>query len=177
MQLLFTLIAILLIFSFVLKAALIPRKSWVALVAFAALALWFAFPWLTSLPRSTVTGVFSDSKILADVSAAVVTEAILMILFCFLRAGERAAWTLWIPEILAIPSLCLLSVLTLYALPGVDFTLFRIGVTITAIIVTAGGILLIKAISRRNSEPLEALFLVNLFILLLTVAAAGAFTF
>ena len=67
MQLLFTLIAILLIFSFVLKAALIPRKSWVALVAFAALALWFAFPWLTSLPRSTVTGVFSDSKILDEI--------------------------------------------------------------------------------------------------------------
>ncbi|MBQ7574913.1 MAG: hypothetical protein IJT26_00080 [Bacteroidales bacterium] len=177
MQLLFTLIAILLIFSFVLKGALMPRKSWVALVALAALALWFAFPWLTSQPSSAVTGVFSDRKILADVSAAVVTEAILMILFCFLRAGERSAWTLWVPEILAIPSLCLLPVLTLYALPGVDFTLFRIGAAIASIIVTAGGILLVKALSRSESEPLEALFLVNIFILLLTVAAAGAFTF
>ena len=177
MQLLFILIAMLLIFSFILKSSLFPRFGAVIFGVLAAAFLWLAIPWLTEQPRSAITGFLSNRAALLDISGAIVLEAFLMIGFCLLRGKGKASWLRWIPEILALPSLCILAAFSLYALPGVSFEWFRAIASSAAFILISGGSVLIRRISEKEEERLEALFLINIFILLLTVAAAGAFTF
>ena len=177
MNILLTLIALLALLSFLLKGSFYPR--WARGVAALVLAVFvrLAVPWLTRLSPASFAAWIAAPAHLLDGAVCIVMEILLMGAFCFGHASGRWRLLNFYPGLLAFPAVFWGWAQGLYALPGVHFTRFAwiaAGVTLA---VAWGGAALLRRLLPEESSRLEALFLVQLFLLLLTVAATGAITF
>lgn len=177
MEILVTLIALLLMLSFLLKGSFLPRWGVVVVSLLLAVAVRLVIPWLAGQPAATVNGWISAPDRMLDGAVCVVLEVVLMMTFCFSRPAGRFRFLRWYPGLLAFPAVCWAWSQLLFARPGIDFTRFAWLTAFCTLVVTLGGSWAIRRFLPEEDVRLEGLFLVNLFLLLLTVAATGAITF
>ena len=177
MDLLLALIALLTLLSFLLKSSFLPRPGALLTALGLALAVGLAIPWLTRQSAATVVSWTSAPDRMLDAAVCLVLEIALMVAFCFSRAAGKFRWLRYYPGLLVFPACCWAWAQLLFSRPGLDFgRLAWIAALVTGIVAFAGIGLLRKFIPEEETR-LEGLFLINLFLLLLTVAATGAITF
>ncbi len=203
MEILITLIALLLILSFLIKGSFLPRWGVVAVSLLLAVAVRLVIPWLAGQPAATVNGWISAPDRMLDGAVCVVLEVVLMMTFCFAwpaRSSVSLTPLLWFssrslknargsenhpllrsllyyPGVLAFPAVCWAWSQLLFSRPGIDFTRFAWLAAFCTLFVALGGSWVVRRFLPEEDVRLEGLFLVNLFLLLLTVAATGAITF
>lgn len=174
METLVTLIALLLMLSFLLKGTFLPRWGLVAVSLLLAVVVRLVIPWLAGQPASTVNGWITAPDRMLDGAVCIVLEVVLMIAFCF--TGIQALLR-WYPGLLAFPAVCWAWSQLLFSRPGIDFTRFAWFAALATFLAAWGVGELLRRFVPEEDARLEGLFLVNLFLLLLTIAATGAITF
>lgn len=177
MTVLLALTALLALLSFLLKNSFFPR-FWAGIAPFGlALAVWLSIPWLTRLPAATVASWMTAPDRMLDGAVCIVLEAVLMVAFCFSRPAGRLRVLGLYPGLLAFPAACWAWMQPLFSRPGIDFGRFAwVAALVTLLVAFCGSRLLRRWIPEEETR-LESLFLINLFLLLLSVAATGAITF
>lgn len=177
MEVLTALLTLLLSLSFLLKGTFLPR--WGRGVACILLAVFvrLVIPWLASQPAATVNGWMTAPDKILDGAVCLVLEAVLMMAFCFARPAGRFRVLRWYPGLLAFPAVCRAWSLVLFSRPGIDFTRFAWTASLATLAVALGASWLLRRLLPEEEVRLEGMFLINLFILLATVAATGAITF
>ena len=177
MDVLLTLVALLSLLSFLLKCSFFPR-GWTAVAALAlALAVRLAIPWLVRQPAGLVADWTSTPGRMLDGAVCIVLEAVLMMAFCFGRPSGRLRLLSLYPGLLAFPASCWGWDQLLFARPGIHFDRFAWIAALVTLAVAFGGSWLLARLVPDEATRLEGLFLINLFLLLLCVAATGAITF
>ena len=177
MTVLLTLVALLSLLSFLLKCSFFPR-GWTAVAALAlALAVRLAIPWLVRQPAGLVADWTSTPGRMLDGAVCIVLEALLMGAFCFTRPAGRWKALRFYPGLLAFPAVCWIWAQGLFSSPGLNFGRFGLVAALVTLAVAGGGGQLLRRLLPEEDLRVEGLFLVNLFLILLTVAATGAITF
>lgn len=177
MTFLLALIALLSLLSFLLKNSFYPHgRAGVAALGL-ALAVWFAIPWLTRLPAATVASWTTSPDHLLDGAVCIVLEVALMAAFCFSRPVGRLRLLAFYPGLLAFPAICWAWLQLLMSRPGIHFGRFAWIAALVTLLVAFGGSRLLRRFVPEEETRLEGLFLINLFLLLLSIAATGAITF
>ncbi len=177
MDVLLTLVALLSLLSFLLKCSFFPR-GWTAVAALAlALAVRLAIPWLVRQPAGLVADWTSTPGRMLDGAVCIVLEAVLMMAFCFGRPSGRLRLLSLYPGLLVFPAACWGWDQLLFARPGIHFDRFAWIAALVTLAVAFGGSRLLARLVPDEATRLEGLFLINLFLLLLCVAATGAITF
>lgn len=177
MTFLLALIVLLSLLSFLLKNSFYPH-SWAGVAAFClALAVWLAIPWLTRLPAATVASWTTSPDRMLDGAVCIVLEVALMAAFCFSRPAGRLRLLTFYPGLLAFPAICWAWLQLLISRPGIHFGRFAWIAALVTMLVAFGGSRLIRRLVPEEQARLEGLFLINLFLLLLSIAATGAITF
>lgn len=174
MEILIALIALLLVLSFLLKCSFLPRWGRVAAAVLLAVFVRLVIPWLANQPATTVNGWITAPDRMLDGAVCIVLEVVLMTAFCFSWCTRIMRWY---PGLLAFPAVCWAWSQVLFARPGMDFTRFAWVAALVTLVVALGGPWLLRRLLPEEEIRLEGLFLVNLFLLLLTIAATGAITF
>lgn len=177
MEILFPLIAVLVLLSFLFKGSFLPRWETAAVSLALAVFVWLAIPWLTRQTAGTIEQWTSDPSRVLDGAVCLVLEVAVMILFCFTAPTGRLRFLRFIPGLLAFPAIVWGWSLVLFSLPGLDFGRLAWVAALATLAVALGGTALIRRLVPDEPSRLEGLFLVNLFLLLLTIAATGAITF
>jgi Ca2+/Na+ antiporter len=177
MEILFPLIAVLVLLGFLFKGSFLPR--WEAADVSLALAVfvWLAIPWLTRQTACTIEQWTSDPSRVLDGAVCLVLEVAVMILFCFTAPTGRLRFLRFIPGLLAFPAVVWVWSQVLFSRPGLDFGRLAWVAALATLAVALGGTALIRRLVPDEPSRLEGLFLINLFLLLLTIAATGAITF
>lgn len=177
MEVLFPMIAVLALLSFLFKSSFLPRwESFLVAVALAVF-VWLAIPWLTRQTAGTIEQWTSDPSRILDGAVCVVLEVALMLLFCFTAPARRLRFLRFIPGLLAFPAVVWGWSQLLFSRPGLDFGRLAWMAALATLAVACGGSALFRRLVPETEARLEGLFLINLFLLLLTVAATGAITF
>ncbi len=177
MEILFALITVLLLLSFLLKSTFLPRWGVGVAALLMALTVRLVIPFLASQPAETVNGwIFSPDRVL-DIAVCIVLEALLMMAFCFSRTLSRFRFLRWYPGLLAFPAVCWAWGQLLYSSAGIHFTRFAIWAALGTLVVILGGSWGLRRLLPEEDIRLEGLFLIQLFLLLLTIAATGVITF
>ncbi len=177
MEILFPLIAVLVLLSFLFKGSFLPRWETAAVSLALAVFVWLAIPWLTRQTAGTIEPWTSDPSRVLDGAVCLVLEVAVMILFCFTAPTGRLRFLRFIPGLLAFPAVVWGWSLVLFSRPGLDFGRLAWVAALVTLAVALGGTALIRRLVPDEPSRLEGLFLVNLFLLLLTIAATGAITF
>jgi len=177
MEILVALIALLLALSFLLKGAFLPRWGVVTAGLLMAVGVRLVIPWLAGQPASTVNGWITAPDRMLDAAVCIVLEVVLMTAFCFTRPTGRFRFLRWYPGLLAFPAVCWAWSQLLFSRPGINFSCFAALAALCTLAVALVGPWLLRRLLPDEESRLEGLFLVNLFLLLLTVAATGAITF
>jgi len=174
MEILIALIALLLMLSFLIKGTFLPRWGVVVVSVLLALAVRLAIPWLARQPADTVNGWISSPDRMLDGAVCLVLEIALMMAFCFTGIQSLLRWY---PGLLAFPAVCWAWSQLLFSRPGIDFTRFAWIASGATLALALGGSWLQRRLLPEEDVRLESLFLINLFLLLATIAATGAITF
>lgn len=177
MTVLFSLIALLSLLSFLLKTSFFPRGGTATASFVLAFCVFTLIPWLTRQPADMLADWVSSPGRVRDGTVCIVLEALLMTAFCFARPSGRLPWLKYYPGLLAIPFTCLGWAQFLFSHPGLDFGRFAW----TAALITLSAAFCFSRLLYRlvpEQEPrLEGLFLINLFLLLLAIVATGAINY
>lgn len=177
MEILIALLTLLLVLSFLLKGTFLPRWGTVAACVLLAVFVRLVIPWLADQPAAVVSGWLTAPDIILDGAVCLVLEAVLMIAFCFSRPAGRFRFLRWYPGLLAFPAVCRAWSLVLFSRPGLDFTRFAWTASLATLAAALVAAWLLRKLLPEEEIRLEGLFLINLFLLLATVAATGAITF
>lgn len=177
MEILFPLIAVLVLLSFLSKGSFLPRWEAAAVSLALAIFVWLAIPWLTRQTAGTIEQWTSDPSRVLDGAVCLVLEVAVMILFCFTAPTGRFRFLRFIPGLLAFPAVVWGWSQVLFSRPGLDFGRLAWVAALATLAVALGGTALIRRLVPDEPSRLEGLFLINLFLLLLTIAATGAITF
>lgn len=177
METLFTLITLLLVLSFVFKGTFLPHWGRVSACVLLALFVRLAIPWLASQPAAAVNSWFTAPDKLLDAAVCIVLEVALMWAFCFSRPAGRFRLLRGYPGLPAFPAVCQAWSLVLFSRPGIDFTRFAWTASFATLAVALGASWMLRKLLPEEEVRLEGLFLINLFLLLATVAVTGAITF
>lgn len=184
MEYIIYLLALFITGGFLLKASFYPLWGKVAVAVVGALFMGLITPWITELPPTWTTRFFTLRPSLLNLSVCITLESAIMIGFCFSRvATSHREETLFAhvgrvllfcyPGVLMGGVGCFLLSKMLYAVPGINFqTLPWIAAGI-ALLVIGSGSEGVKRLFPEQSLRLELLFLVNLFILILTIILTG----
>jgi hypothetical protein len=176
METLIALAAVLSVVSFLLKISFFPRWGKLSAALCLGLMVWLAVPGLTRLSATGLAAWTSPDRML-DGAVCVVLEAVLMVLFCFSREERRLQWLRFYPGLLVIPAVCWCWTQVLFSRPGIDFGRFAWIAALVTLALAAGGAFLLPRLVPEQTVRREGLFLINLFLLLSTIAATGAITF
>ncbi|MBR6212364.1 MAG: hypothetical protein IKQ64_04905 [Bacteroidales bacterium] len=177
MEILLILIAVLALLSFILKCSFFPR--WGAIAASLALAAsaWAAIPWLTRQEASAFSSWVTDPDHMLDAAVCIVLEAVIMTAFCFSRPSGRFRTLRFYPGLLVFPAAVWILSRVLFSSPGMNFNRFAWVAALAVLFIALGGSRLMAKLVPEEDIRLEGLFLINLFLLLSSVAATGAITF
>ena len=178
------LLALFIALNFLLKVGFYPRWGMWTVAAGCAFFAWLVTPWMTEQSKTVVAAFFASRPQMLNSSVCVTLEAAIMITFCFdcfaeMRTRNTAfkqAVTLFLklyPGILIGGVICYVLALLLFTFPGIDFgSLSWIAAGVTFFAVCAGSLLLRHAIGDKPLR-LEVLFIVNIFIVILSIIATG----
>ena len=169
------LLALFIALNFLLKVGFYPRWGMWTVAAGYAFFAWLVTPWMTEQSKTVVAAFFASRPQMLNLSVCVTLEAAVMITFCFdcfaeMRTRNTAfkqAVTLFLklyPGILIGGVICYVLALLLFTFPGIDFG--------SLLAVCAGSLLLRHAIGDKPLR-LEVLFIVNIFIVILSIIATG----
>lgn len=184
MEYIIHLLACFIAISFLLKTGFYNRWGILAAASGCALFVRLITPWLTEQSRSVMTVFFASRPHMLNLSVCVTLEAAVMIAFCFDCFAEmrtrntifKQALTLLLklyPGILITGVLCYVVALLLFSFPGMNFTsLSWIAATAVFLTVCTGSLLLRYLIGDKPLR-LEILFIVNIFIVILSIIATG----
>ncbi|WP_455601086.1 hypothetical protein [Bacteroides rodentium] len=178
------LLALFIALNFLLKVGFYPRWGMWTVAAGCAFFAWLVTPWMTEQSKTVMASFFASRPQMLNLSVCVTLEAAVMITFCFdcfaeMRTRNTAfkqAITLFLklyPGILIGGVICYVLALLLFTFPGIDFgNLSWIAAGVTFLTVCAGSLLLRHAIGDKPLR-LEVLFIVNIFIVILSIIATG----
>lgn len=177
-------LAIFITLSFLLKVGFYPRRgTWLAALCCAIFVLLIT-PWATEQSRTAMAAFFASRKKMLDVSVCITLEATILITFCFdCFSGMRTRDTAFkrivtcllhlYPGLLIGGVLCYVLVELLFSFPGMDFnTLSWVTATATFLLI-GGGSRLLQILLGDKALRLEILFIVNIFIVVLSIIATG----
>ena len=146
---------------------------------------WLVTPWMTEQSKTVVAAFFASRPQMLNLSVCVTLEAAIMITFCFdcfakiaypqhgLQTSGHPLPEVYTPGILIGGVICYVLALLLFTFPGIDFgSLSWIAAGVTFFAVGAGSHLLRYAIGDKPLR-LEVLFIVNIFIVILSIIATG----
>ena len=177
MEYLLGLTALLLILSFLLKCSFLPRL-WVAVFSvLMGTAVLLAIPWITRQSQAGFEAWVSSPNLMLDAAVCIVLEVVLMTVFCFSRPSGRLRRLAFYPGLPAIPAACAVWGRVLFSYPGLNFTRFAWIAALATVAIAYAACRLIRRLVPEEDLRLESLFIVNMFLLLMTVAATGAITF
>ena len=176
MELLVLLIVLLLLLGQWLKCSFLSRRESAASALATACFVRMGIPWLTTRSAAGISAWLTGAAGMGDWTLLVVGEAALAAVFCFSRPSQRLKPLRLYPVLLAAPALCLLWAQWLFSRPGINFTRFARWAALLSALWVYGGSRLVRRLLPEESARLEALFLTAFFLVLLTVAAAGALT-
>lgn len=172
----------LIFFSTCLKLGFLPQKYILGIGGAYAIFTWLVTPWVTELPGSWLTEFLAVRDNALNLSVCVTLEATILIAFCFESAGEgkQSLFRRIADKVLAYyPGLLLAGVIPyalqqlLLHLPGVDFTWMQWGASLAVLVLIGAGTWLLKVLAGKPSQRLELLFILNLFIVILSVIITG----
>ena len=175
-------LACLIFVSTCLKTGFLPMKYWFAIGAGYAIWTWIVTPWVAAQPGSWLTDFLADRQNALNLSVCITLEATLMIVFCFECAGEgkQSTFRRIVDKILSVyPGLLLAGVIPytiqrlMVLLPGFDFTLMQWVAALGMLVVIPLGTWLLKAMGGKQPQRLEMIFILNLFIVILSIILTG----
>jgi hypothetical protein len=178
------LLAIFIAINFLLKAGFYSRRGILAVAAGCALFTWLVTPWMTEQSKTVMAAFFASRAQMLNLSVCVTLEAALMIAFCFDCFAEmrtrntvfKQAVTLFLklyPGLLAGGVICYALALLLFSFPGMDFGSLS-WIAALAVFLTVGlGSPLLRRLIGDRALHLEVLFIVNIFIVILSIIATG----
>ena len=177
MEILLVMAAVLSLLGFILKSSFYPR--WGAFAASLILAAFImaAVPWLTRQSSSSFSTWSLNPDLILNGAVCIVVEVIIMTAFCYGRTAGRLRLLYYYPGLLAFPAAAWLLSQLLFSRPGIDFKRFAWIAAVSVMILSLGGGRLAKRFIPEEDVRLESLFLIEMFLLLLAIAAAGAITF
>ena len=167
-------LAIFITLSFLLKVGFYPRWGTWLTALYCALFVLLITPWVTEQSKTAIAAFFASREKMQDVSVCITLEAAILITFCFdcfsgMRtrdtAFKRSATFLLhlYPGLLIGGVLCYVLAELLFSFPGIDFNMLSWTVATTTFLLIGVGARL----------RLEILFIVNLFIVVLSIIATG----
>ncbi len=177
-------LAVFITISFLLKAGFYSHWGiWTAAIC-SALFVWFITPWMTEQSKTTMAAFFASRSKMLNLSVYVTLEAAVMIAFCFdCFAAVRTRNTFFkqvmtfvlklYPGLLIAGVLCYALALLLFSFPGIDFGSLSWIAAIATLLTVYGGARLLYHIIGEESVRLEVLFIVNIFIVILSIIATG----
>ena len=164
-------LAIFITLSFLLKVGFYPRwGTWLTALCCALFVLLIT-PWVTEQSKTAIATFFTSREKMLDVSVCITLEAAILITFCFdCFSGMRTRDTAFkrsvtfllhlYPGLLIGGVLCYVLAELLFSFPG---TFLLIGI----------GVRLLQILLGNKALRLEILFIVNLFIVVLSIIATG----
>ncbi len=175
-------LACLIFVSTCLKTGFLPMKYWFAIGAGYAIWTWIVTPWVAAQPGSWLTDFLADRQNALNLSVCITLEATVMIAFCFESAGESKQGTLkWLADkiLFFYPGLLLAGVIPytiqrlMMLLPGIDFTLLQWAATLAMLVLILLGTWILKILGGKQPQQLEMIFILNLFIVILSIILTG----
>lgn len=178
------LLAVFVTASFLLKVGFYSRWGILAAATGCALFAWLVTPWMTEQSKTVMSAFFTSRAQMLNLSVCVTLEAVLMIAFCFdcfteIRTRNtvfKQAVTFFLklyPGILVGGVICYALALLLFSYPGIDFGSLSWIAALAAFLTVCLGSPLLHLLLGDKSLRLEVLFIVNIFIVILSIIATG----
>ena len=131
-----------------------------------------------------IAAFFASREKMLDVSVCITLEAAILITFCFdCFSGMRTRDTAFkrsvtfllhlYPGLLIGGVLCYILAELLFSFPGIDFNMLSWTVATTTFLLIGVGARLLQILLGDKALRLEILFIVNLFIVVLSIIATG----
>ena len=177
-------LAIFITLSFLLKVGLYPRwGTWLTALCCALFVLLIT-PWVTEQSKTAIAAFFASREKMLDVSVCITLEAAILITFCFdCFSGMRTRDTAFkrsvtfllhlYPGLLIGGVLCYVLAELLFSFPGIDFNMLSWTVATTTFLLIGIGARLLQILLGDKALRLEILFIVNIFIVVLSIIATG----
>lgn len=174
---------ILVCFNYVLKQTNRKLYSVVFSAAVCALFVGLMWPYAIEQSKSQISDWFADSTLMLDIAVILTLEVAIQMSFCILSAhmqtsGKVKQITIWVyrilrwfPGVLIFPVLFSLLVSTIFALPGVSFSLVAWVLAAIVFFVIPLGSWIIRWLLPEKEIRLELFFLANALIAILGVIA------
>lgn len=175
-------LACLIFISTCLKTGFLPMKYWFVIGAGYAIWTWIITPWVAGQPGSWLTNFLADRQNALNLSVCITLEATLLVAFCFESAGEGKQGSfrrIAGKALAAYPGFLLAGVIPyaiqrlMVLLPGFDFTLMQWTAALATLVMIPLGTWLLKFLGGKQPQRLEMIFILNLFIVILTVILTG----
>lgn len=176
MEILFALITLSLLLGFFLKISFYTRRGVAAVALAAGCLVRLALPWLMTLSGSEVESWLAGAAGMGEWSVVVVVGALLSAAFCFTHPSGRFRPLFYYPGLSALLAICLAWAQLPFGRPGIDFARFTYLATAVTPLLIYGGGRLMRRLLPGEDERLEGLFITDILLILLTVAATGALT-
>lgn len=178
------LLAIFIAISFLLKTGFYPRWGILAVAICCALFTGLITPWMTEQSKTEMALFFASRSKMLNLSVCVTLEAAVMIAFCFdCFAAARGRNTVFkqavtfllklYPGVLIGGVICYALALLLFSFPGIDFGSLSWIAAIATFLLVYGGSRLLHTIIGDEPVRLEVLFIVNIFIVILSIITTG----
>lgn len=184
MEYIIHILAVFIALGFLLKVGFYHRWGVIATAIGCALFVWWITPWITELSQPDMAAFFASRSQMLDLSVGITLEAAFMITFCFNCFAETRNRNTWLkqlvtkllriyPGIIIGGVLCYVLALLLFSFPGMDFDNLRWIMSVATLLFVCGGSWLLKYSIGNEPLRLEVLFIVNLFIVLLSIIVTG----
>ena len=148
-------LAIFITLSFLLKVGFYPRwGTWLTALCCALFVLLIT-PWVTEQSKTAIAAFFASREKMLDVSICI---TFLLHLY---------------PGLLIGGVLCYILAELLFSFPGIDFNMLSWTVATTTFLLIGVGARLLQILLGDKALRLEILFIVNLFIVVLSIIATG----
>lgn len=174
---------ILVCFNYILKQT--NRKPYYVLFSAFVCAVFVGLMWSNAIEqsKSQISDWLADSSLMLDVAVILTIEVAVQMAFCVLSAhiqtsGKVKPMTIWIyrflrwfPGVLIFPVLYSILVTTIFAFPGVSFSLIAWILAVIVLVLIPLGTWILKLLLPEKEIRLELLFLSNALIAILGVIA------
>ncbi|MCR4663907.1 MAG: hypothetical protein K5660_00900 [Paludibacteraceae bacterium] len=183
MEIIVLVIIILVCFNFILKQTYYKKYSVVFSAAACALFVGLTWPYAILQSKSQISDWLADSELMLDIAVILTLEVAIQMAFCLLSVHIQSTdklkpVTLWIyrilrwfPGLLIFPVLFSLLVTTIFALPGVSFSLVAWVLAAIIFVAIPLGRWFVLRLLPENEIRLELLFLSNALIAILGIIA------
>ena len=182
MEYVFFALAVLITLSLLLKVSIFPKTGVVAVAVVFAVWIGMLTPWLTELSKPQLMSMLEQRDYLQNLSLLLIVEAVLMMtycLHCFPSASLSPARLWWQRLLNVYPGLMFGVVqgyvvgMLLFAWPGINFTTLQAGAAVSTLLLVPVGAWALRFLLPEKALRWELLFILNVFIILLSVVAGG----